>query len=142
MTTKEIVLTFPEPFKSAVKYGNFNIDYKLHEGKSDHKWLEENGYELWMGSDCTYNVDGLPNLNATSYGDWGSVYNHHYDNEETLDGFCKSFCEFCRMYEEGIVKLWRIRIYIDEITYDYNHDAQKWKMYENYEWKDCTSPFK
>lgn len=138
---KEIINSFPEPFKSAVKISGFKFDYVLNEGKSDHKYLENQGYELYMGGDCSYYVKGLPNLNATSYGDWGTIFSSLFKEEKTIDGYYKSFYIFCKMYEEGIIKLWRIHFYLDSVSYTYDDKIKKWKKYEEDSgWIDCENP--
>lgn len=136
---QEILNRFPEPFKSVAKLNSFSFDYKLNHGKDDHDFLKSQGYELFMGQDCSFYVRGLSNLNATSYGDWGTVYSNLF-NEEKIQQYCRSFYEFCRMYDEGIIKLWRINIYIDSIHYMYNDDTKIWKRYANNKWEECENP--
>ena len=136
---KEIIETFEEPFRStALSCDIFSFDYKLNEGKNDHRYLKKHGYHCHMGDDCSYYVDGLKNLSPTSYGDWGTIFNL-FDEEKT-EGYNKSFCEFCKMYEEGIVKLWRMRTFINSITYYYNDEEKTWKKCENFEWRECDNP--
>ena len=125
----EVIETFPEPFKTAARKERFSFDYLLNKGRSDHAWLKEHGYEPIFGSDCSYYVAGLNGLNATSYGDWGSVCN--YWDEESFDAFCQ-------MYKEGIVRLWRITYYKNRQSYSYADG--NWKTYYNGEWIDCESP--
>ena len=136
---QEIINRFPEPFKSATKLNSFSFDYKLNPGKDDHDFLKSQGYELFMGGDSAFYVRGLSNLNATSYGDWGTVYSDNFD-EETIQGYCKSFYEFCRMYDEGIIRLLRITIYIDSIHYTYNDNIKSWQRYVNKTWEECENP--
>ena len=137
---EQIINSFSEPFKSAVKISRFNFDYELNKGKSDHEYLENQGYEIFMGGDCSCYVKGLPNLNVTSYGDWGTIYSSLF-KEEKIDGYYKSFYVFCKMYEEGIVKLWRIHFYLDSVRYTYDDKTKTWKKFDD-EWVECENPLK
>lgn len=127
-----------EPFKTVFEHIDENdasIDYKAVG--DDHAFLRKRGYELWMGSDCSYFVKGLSGLSASSYGDWGT-YLHTLDkNNEALNIFLE-------MYEEGIIEPWRIRIYIDGQHYDYNDDSEKWSTHDRTtgKWVDCENPMK
>lgn len=136
LTNEEIANKFPSPFKEAILFGDFSIDYKLHKGKSDHTWLKNHGYTTKMGGDCSYYVENVNWLNATSYGDWGSVYVHN----KKLNVKC--FELFLQMYEEGILYPWRIRVYINKEPYDYDDEAKTWKTYTGKSWITCDSPFK
>jgi len=136
---EQIINTFPEPFKSALGVVGFSFDFKLNEGKSDHEYLEKQGYEIYMGGDCSYYIKGLKNLSPTSYGDWGSIYSDLF-KEETKDGFYKSFYVFCKMYEEGIVKLWRIGFYLNSVRYQYDDDTKIWEKYEDGKWTIIKNP--
>ena len=144
---EKIIESFPEPFKTVIKRGyEINFDYHLHEGKNDHKWLEDHGYEMKMCQDCSFFVFGLPNLSATSYGDWGSIHDDmgEYSKEERINGYNKSFNIFCQMYEEGIVKLWRIWLWIGNFWYTYDHEHKIWQVNKNdgtHKWYNCENPF-
>ena len=137
-TIKEIIDTFPEPFRSAAKRERLNFDYKLNPGKNDHEYLKRLGYEPFMGRDCSYYIKELRNLNPTSYGDWGSVYNN--SEEDIIDDVNKSFYMFCKMYEDGIVKLWRISLYMNGINYTYDDEDGNWLKYEDKDWRRCNNP--
>lgn len=139
---KEITKNWKEPFKSVVNYPRFSIDYHLNDGMDDHEWLKDRGYELYMGGDCAYYIKGIFSLLATSYGDWGSCY----VDEDTLD---KGFELFLQMYKDGVVKLWRIHIYLDDKqgkpqSYYYNDEYGVWETYDNKfsEWIECDNPLK
>ena len=125
-----------------MNYQNGNVsglqfDYKLNDGQYDHQYLEKHGYHCLIGSDCSCYVKGFGNLNPTSYGNWGSLFTFP---EEEVDGYSKSFHVFCGMYEEGVIRMWRIGFYIDSIEYVYDDDQKAWKKRENYEWKSCENP--
>lgn len=137
-TTQNIIDGFAEPFKSIARLDKFAFDYRLNSGKSDHDYLSGLGYDLFMGGDCSYYVAGLDNLSATSYGDWGTVWKNA--EEEQVGGVNKSFYIFCRMYNEGIVFLWRARFYIGKVEYRYMADGNRWVKYENRMWVDCDNP--
>lgn len=139
MTTEEIIYTFPEPFRTAAKQARFSFDYTLKEGMNDHEWLKGHGYEAHMANDCSFYVKNLPNLSPTSYGDWGTIFVGLFD-DEVKDGYEKSFSVFCQMYDEGVVLLWRITIYIDKIHYVYNEHNKTWAKYENKSWRNCKNP--
>lgn len=139
---KEITKDWKEPFKSVVNYPRFSIDYHLNDGMNDHEWLEDRGYELYMGCDCAYYIIGIYSLLATSYGDWGSCY----VNEDTLD---EGFELFLQMYKDGVVKLWRIHIFLDDKQgepqhYSYNDEYGVWETYDNKfsKWIECDNPLK
>lgn len=137
-TIKEIIDTFPEPFRTATKLERINFDYKLNPAKNDHEYLKRLGYEPFMGRDCSYYIKELINLNPTSYGDWGSVYKN--SEEDIIDGVNKSFYMFCKMYEDGIVKLWRISLYMNGINYTYDDEDGYWLKYEDNDWRKCNNP--
>ena len=142
---EHIIDTFPEPFKTVVKKRyDIIFDYHSHNGKNDHDWLNEHGYSMKMCQDCTIAVEGLPNLSASSYGDWGSIYDDFgsYSKEERENGYNKSFNIFCKMYEEGIVELWRITLYINKFCYMYDDVKKSWSVnkYDGKHWNDCDSP--
>ena len=141
MNIREVINKFPEPFKSTVeKVENFVFDYTLNEAKNDHDYLKECGYGITIRDDYSYNMTQLKNLFPSGYyGEWGTVYNDAYP-EEMIDGYCQSFYEFCKMYDEGIVKLWRIRAYIDRTPYTYDDRKKTWEKFENDEWKECGNP--
>lgn len=142
---EEIINSFPEPFKSATKIKGFDFDYKVEPINGvypDHEFLEKHGYKLEMAHDCAYYVNGLRHLNASSYGDWGTVYSNIHEGEETFEGYNKSFCVFCEMYKEGIIKLWRIRFCISSIEYEYDDETKIWRKTAETEpkWVICENP--
>ena len=126
------------PFKEAFESGD-PIDYKLIPGakKTDHDFIRELGYESKMNSDCSYSAPGLPGLNLSSYGDWGTIYVDWAD-----DNVKKIFLDMC---DEGIIVPWRVTKYVregkDVTTYYFNkrgwlkHDKQLRK------WVEVESPY-
>ena len=136
---EKIINSFPEPFKTITKFETFNFDYCLNENQNDHKFLEQQGYELFMCSDCAFHVRGLGYINATSYGNWGSVYKSSWEKNE-IDGVKKSFYVFCQMYEAGIVKLWRAYFSLNKIRYSYDDSTKTWRKCENNTWSSCSNP--
>ena len=137
-TTKDIINSFSEPFKSATKLERAQFDFKLVEGKDDHTYLKKLGYELVMSGDCSFHVKGLCNLSASSYGNWGTCYFNQ--DEEMIDGYPKSFHVFCQMIQDNIVKLWRLRFYQKKTSYEYNEDNKTWIKNENGKWIKTTTP--
>lgn len=130
---------FPEPFRSVVLSGyGFSIDYR---SDTDHEYLKEHGYTIHMGSDCANYVVGLGYLNATSYGNWGTLHsgNGKYDN---VKEYRKALDVFCDMFKERVITLWRICMYIDKVGYDYDEDTKRWTKYdsEKKEWVECDNP--
>ena len=130
-----------EPFKTAVERRsdyNPNIDYKLNAGKSDHEWLTRHGFKIDMGSDCAYYLkkDGafFGGLTASSYGDWGSYFCGFDKDDAGLD-------LLLGMYDDNIIDLWRIRVYINRQCYDYNKDSGKWTTVIDGKLQECPSPF-
>ena len=128
----------PYPFDYAFEHGH-SIDYKCDGGK-DHRFVENMGYKPNMNSDCTYSAPGLAAFSLSSYGDWGTFY-----SSLANDGDCKIFLD---MYEQGIIKLWRIRAYLhnekgEVQTYDYEEGCG-WQTYNKgaNEWQQCEDPFK
>ena len=126
-----------EPFKTVIEHiteNDANIDYRT-KNAADHEFLRKKGYERWMGSDCSYNVNGLPGLSASSYGDWGSYFHTFDKDNEALNVFLE-------MYEEGIIMPWRIRIYIDGQCYDYDDNSGEWTTYDRTieKWVVCENP--
>ena len=146
MDINKVIDTFPEPFKTVVKQGyEINFDYRLHEGKSDQEWLKRNNHEPKFCSDCSFFVYDFPGLSATSYGDWGVISDNKgkYGKEERIDGYSKSFHAFCQMYEEGIVKLWRITLWIGDFWYTYDDELKIWQVNKNdgtHKWCKCENP--
>lgn len=132
---QKIIDTMPELFRTVIQMPSFSIDYKVPQGASDHAFFKEHGYESKMATDCTCYVPGLGGISLSSYGDWGTLYNDSKKNE--------SFELFLQMYEQKIIQLWRIRIYIHRngvvLSYDYstNHG---WKMYNDESWVSVDSP--
>jgi len=137
---EEIISKFPEPFRSVVCSGyNFSIDYR---SDADHKYLKEHGYTIHMGGDCSNYVEELKYLNATSYGNWGTLYSGNGEYDDT-ENYMKCLDVFCDMVKKGIVRLWRIRMYIDKVAYNYDGDTKRWTKYdsEKKEWVECENPF-
>ena len=137
---KEIISKFSEPFRSVLRSGYvFSIDYM---SDTDHEYLREHGYTIQMGADCSNYVNELKYLNATSYGNWGTLYsgNGEYDD---ADNYIKCLDVFCDMFKKEIVRLWRIRVYIDKVAYNYDGDIERWTKYdsEKKEWVECKNPF-
>lgn len=141
---ERIISTFPEPFRSTARLPRFSFDYRLNKGKDDHEYLRKRGYELSMGRDCAYYINGLANLNASSYGNWGTIWSDLFTEKETFGKYNKSFYEFCKMYEAGIVKLWRINFFRDGVEYIYcddSDDETKWRKSERgVDYVECENP--
>jgi len=136
---EEIISKFPEPFRSVVRSGYaFSIDYR---SDSDHEYLNKHGYTIHMGSDCSNYVVGLGFLNATSYGNWGTLYSGNGNCGEVKE-YRKALEVFCNMFDERVITLWRIRMYIDKVGYDYDDDTKRWTKYdsERKEWVECENP--
>lgn len=135
--TKEIKEPFRTVLEQRKKYGP-SIDYKAKNGE-DHVWLKRHGYSTRMGGDCScyvYDKEGKMKcgLTASSYGDWGEYFYTFDKNDECYD-------ILMRMYEEGIIELWRIRVYIDGQAYDYNGETDAWTTYTDEEkWHPCACP--
>ena len=127
---KEIEL--PYPFNRAFKTRS-SIDYK---SKKDHAYVEKLGFEPVMHSDCSYSAPGLKGFSLSSYGDWGTFYTDDADDQGREI--------FLDMYEKGIIKLWRIRIYVTDngevYTYDYE-DGHGWNMHNGETWVKADDPF-
>lgn len=120
-------IDLPFPFNKAFEKGA-NIDYKS-TGR-DHKYVKEHGYEPVMASDCSYYASGLKGFSLSSYGDWGTFYVHNASDKEKQ--------MFLDMVDKHIITLWRIRVYVDGVSYNYEND--EWKKYENSEWKETDCP--
>lgn len=130
-----------EPFRTALeqrKKYKPSIDFKV-KNCADHLWLKQHGYSIHVGRDCTcyvYDKEGnLKNgLNASSYGDWGIYYCTFDKNDECHD-------ILMQMYEENVIDLWRICVYINHQVYDYDSDDDKWKTCTKEEgWHPCACP--
>lgn len=142
MTDKEyldIIDNWDKPFCYLLKYLRYSIDYTLQPGKNDHKWFEDRGFHTKFCSDCTYAVEGY-NFNATSYG-WGTVYVENRINDNDVQ-ICNELKMFIQMYLDGIIKLWRISIYINSIHYIYNVDYNSWQYYDrdSKSWRSTYNP--
>lgn len=122
-----------EPFKTAFLSGS-SIDYKVVPNTiGDHKYVEKYGYYSEMHSDCSYSAPGLHGFSLSSYGSWGTVYTSDLDAEG------KDI--FFGMLKEGIIKLWRIRAYVNGDTFDYM-DGKGWKTYDKeIGWHECQCPY-
>lgn len=127
----------PYPFDYAFEHGH-SIDYKCYEGK-DHRFVEKLGFISKMNSDCSYSAPGLNGLSLSSYGDWGTLHTQWAD--------ATSQKAFLDMYEQGLIKLWRIRAYLpnekgEVQCYDYE-EGNGWKTYdkEAEKWSQCEDPF-
>ena len=123
----------PEPFRTAFERGD-SIDYKSNGFPNDHAYVRKFGYEPEMGSDCSYSAKGLNGFSLSSYGDWGTAYVDWMD--DTSKGI------FLDMYDKGIIKLWRITVYKDGSSYDYE-EGIGWKGYvkAEHKWIPCESPY-
>ena len=136
---EEIISKFPEPFGSVVRSGYaFSIDYR---SDSDHEYLKEHGYTIHTGSDCSNYVVDLGYLNATSYGNWGTLYSGNGNCDEVKE-YRKALAVLCDMFKERVITLWRIRMYIDKVGYNYDEDTKRWTKYdsEKKEWVECENP--
>lgn len=128
----------PYPFNYAFEHGH-SIDYRCFEGK-DHRFVEKLGYVSKMNSDCSYSAPGLNGFSLSSYGDWGTFYPSWADETSR-----KIFLD---MYEQGLIKLWRITAYIPQEngeTQSYNYEEGRgWTTYnkELQSWLFCEDPFK
>ncbi len=127
----------PYPFDYAFEH-ECSIDYKCQGGK-DHAFVRGFGYESKMNSDCSYSAPGLAGFSLSSYGDWGTFFGWADGNSRKI---------FLDMYERGIIKLWRIRAYLNDEkgevqTYDYE-EGYGWRTVnkETYKWSQCEDPFK
>ena len=135
--TKEIKEPFRTVLEQRKKYEP-SIDFKVKDG-ADHLWLKRHGYSMNMGGDCSYyEYDKEGNLksglNASSYGDWGE-YHCTFDKNDECYGI------LMQMFEEDIIELWRIRVYIDHQVYDYDSETDVWMTYTDEEkWHPCVCP--
>lgn len=123
-----------EPFRTAYQNGD-SIDYQTNPNSKigDHSYVEKYGYHAEMHSDCSYSAPGLRGFSLSSYGNWGTVYTRDLDDEG------KDI--FFGMLEEGIIKLWRIRTYINGDIFDYE-DGKGWQTYDKeIGWYHCKSPY-
>ena len=125
MTRIELIEQLPQPFCDIMKVGS--IDYKSN-GRV-HSFAQKRGYETKMASDCTYYCENLPWFNFPSYGDWGTCFNR------TTDEGIKLLVD---MWKDGIITLWRGRVYKDGNTYDYEDGG--WTTYRDGHWVKCESP--
>lgn len=130
MTKEEVIKRLPKPWNQVIEYGG-SIDYHCKGG--DHKYVEERGYTTQMNSDCSYSAPGLRGFNLSSYGDWGTFFTSWADEE--------SLGYFIDMYEKGIIKLWRARVYLDGNGYDFEI-GDGWKTYDKELgcWINCPNP--
>ena len=130
MTTQEAIQRLPDPWNRVMECGG-SIDYRCKGG--DHKYVEKHGYTSQMNSDCSYSAPGLKGFSLSSYGDWGTFFSNWADEE--------SFGYFIDMYEQGIIKLWRARVYINGQTHDYEVGAG-WQTYDKElgAWVNCPNP--
>ena len=120
-----------EPFLTVLRLGG-SVDYK-DKGAKTHKFVKKLGYEPKMNSDCSITAEGLKGINLTSYGDWGSVYPSFMDKNSTDI--------FKQMVTEGVVELWRARIYVNQHSF-YYEDGKGWTTYDETEKKrvSCKEP--
>jgi hypothetical protein len=88
-----------------------------------------------MNGDCSYSAPGLKGFSLSSYGDWGTFYSSWADEKERD--------MFLDMFNQRIIKLWRIRAYVNGTTYDYDDTGEDWTMYdkEMEQWIDCSTPY-
>ena len=123
-----------EPFRTAYQNGD-SIDYQTnpHSKIGDHGYVEKYGYHSDMHNDCSYSAPGLHGFSLSSYGNWGTVYTSDLDTEG------KDI--FFGMLKEGIIKLWRIRAYINGDIFDYE-DGKGWQSYDKVlGWHECQCPY-
>lgn len=123
-----------EPFRTAYQNGD-SIDYQTNPKSKigDHSYVEKYGYHSEMHSDCSYSAPGLRGFSLSSYGNWGTVYPGDLDDEG------KEI--FFNMIEENIIKLWRIRAYINGDSFDYV-DGGDWTTYDKENgWIKCSCPY-
>lgn len=123
-----------EPFRTAYQNGD-SIDYKIDPtGKvTDHNYVKKYGYTSKMNDDCSYSAHGLKGFSLSSYGSWGTVYTSDLDT--------KGKDIFFGMLNDGIIKLWRIRTYINGNTFDYE-DGKGWETYDKESgWHECECPY-
>ena len=121
------------PFSKAFEVGA-SIDYK---STKDHQYVKERGYEPEMHSDCSYSAKGLKGFSLSSYGDWGTFYTDWAGEKEKE--------MFLDMVSKGVIKPWRIRIYVKDgkgtICHDYDDDKKRWVHYNGEAWVECEDPF-
>jgi hypothetical protein len=121
----------PYPFNVAFDRGD-SIDYRTNGG--DHDYVRNLGYEPEMLSDCSYHAKGLNGFSLSSYGDWGTFHTNWAGEKEKE--------MFLDMFEKGIIKLWRIRAYVNGVMTDY--DGNDWSHYdkEMNGWVSCKDPYR
>ena len=123
-----------EPFRTAYQRGD-SIDYQIDPSSkvTDHSYVKKYGYTSKMNDDCSYSAKGLKGFSLSSYGNWGTVYPGDLDDEG------KEI--FFNMIEENIIKLWRIRAYINGDSFDYV-DGGDWTTYDKENgWIKCSCPY-
>jgi hypothetical protein len=126
-----------EPFRTAYQRGD-SIDYQIDTSSkvTDHSYVKKYGYASKMNDDCSYSAKGLKGFSLSSYGNWGTVY------PEDFDEIGKEI--FFNMIEENIIKLWRIRAYINGDSFNYV-DGGDWTTYDKGKgsgWINCSCPYK
>ena len=126
--------SLPYPFNIAFDRGD-SIDYHRSgwPKESDHDDVKDLGYEPEMLSDCSYHAEGLNGFSLSSYGDWGTFHTNWASEKEKE--------MFLDMFEKGIIKLWRIRAYLNGVTTDY--DGNDWSHYDKEirRWVSCKDPY-
>jgi hypothetical protein len=125
-----------EPFRTAYQRGD-SIDYQIDPSSkvTDHSYVKKYGYTSKMNDDCSYSANGLKGFSLSSYGNWGTVY------PEDFDEIGKEI--FFNMIEENIIKLWRIRAYINGDSFNYV-DGGDWTTYDKEKgsgWINCSCPY-
>ena len=123
-----------EPFRSAYQRGD-SIDYQIDPSSkvTDHSYVKKYGYTSKMNDDCSYSAKGLKGFSLSSYGNWGTVYPEYFNK------IGKEI--FFNMIEENIIKLWRIRAYVNGDSFDYV-DGYGWKTYDKeLGWHECQCPY-
>ena len=131
----------PYPYSEALKRKN-SIGYKVSKRskENDHEYVRKLGYTPEMGGDCSYSAIGLDGLNLSSSGVWGAYY-PSFANKESTDVFLD-------MYERGIIELWDITAYIDDVNgfvNSFSYEKGKgWKKYDpEYGWSSYNGdPYK
>lgn len=122
----------PEPFKTAFDRGD-SIDYRTVGNPDDHAYVKNLGYVPEMHSDCSFSAEGLKGISLSSYGNWGTVFVRRMD--ETSKEI------FLDMYDNEIIKLWRITVYKDGESYKYEN-GNGWITYiKEIGWKPCECPY-
>ena len=130
MNLKKMKNNLPYPFNIAFDRGD-SIDYYTNGG--DHDYVKDLGYEPEMLSDCSYHAKGLNGFSLSSYGE--GVFYPDWAGEKEKEMFLD-------MFEKRVIKLWRIRAYVNGAMAYYCEN--EWSHYdkEMNRWVDCKDPYK